>query len=71
MTTPNPKTCPLCGEPNSCGMAAGEQACWCFAVTMDPDALARIPEAAKGKACVCQRCGVKAALPEAPKPEKQ
>ncbi|MBE2250475.1 MAG: cysteine-rich CWC family protein [Myxococcus sp.] len=71
MSEPDPARCPLCGEPNACGMAAGSQACWCFGATLDPQALAKIPEAAKGKACVCQRCGVKAAAPDAPTPRKE
>ncbi|MDX2011703.1 MAG: cysteine-rich CWC family protein [Myxococcaceae bacterium] len=50
--------CPLCSKPNGCGLAAGKPDCWCFSVTMDPAALAKVPPEAKG-ACVCQACGVK------------
>jgi hypothetical protein len=53
----DPKTCPLCGEPNGCGAAAGKPDCWCFNVSLDKAALERIPPEAKGKACVCRRCG--------------
>jgi len=49
--------CPLCGEANQCGMAAGEERCWCFEATLAPDALARIPERARGAACICAKCG--------------
>lgn len=54
--------CPLCQRPNACGMAAGKTTCWCFNVKLDPDALAKIPEEAKGKACICESCGTKGPL---------
>lgn len=60
---PNPAKCPLCGRANECGMAAGKGTCWCFDVKLDPRALEKLPEAARGKACVCKACG---ALREAP-----
>jgi hypothetical protein len=41
-------------------VAAGQPSCWCFSVTMDPAALAKVPPEAKG-ACLCQACGVKRA----------
>lgn len=50
------KRCPLCGEPNDCGMAAGNSACWCFGVTIPGEVLERIPDAAKDKVCICRRC---------------
>jgi len=49
--------CPLCGDENACGMAAGRDECWCFEVVLAPDALARVPERARGVACICARCG--------------
>lgn len=54
----DPKLCPLCTRPNECGMAAQRETCWCFSVKVDPAALEKIPAEAKGKACVCQACGV-------------
>ncbi|MEO5761487.1 MAG: cysteine-rich CWC family protein [Vicinamibacteria bacterium] len=54
----HPGVCPLCKLPNACGMAAGSIACWCSQVTITPSALQRLPEEAKGRACVCRRCGV-------------
>ena len=47
------RTCPLCGRPNDCAPAAcgafrGD--CWCEAVTVSAEALARVPSQAKGKA---------------------
>ncbi|MEZ5651685.1 MAG: cysteine-rich CWC family protein [Burkholderiaceae bacterium] len=51
--------CPSCGGPNQCApVAAGsfETRCWCMAVTIDPDALARLPAAQRGQACLCPHC---------------
>ena len=55
----DPLRCPLCGQPNACGAAAGAEHCWCFDVTLAPAALARVPEAARGIACICAKCGRK------------
>jgi hypothetical protein len=30
--------------------------CWCFDVTIAPEALDRVPDAARGVACVCAAC---------------
>jgi hypothetical protein len=59
----DPTRCPLCTKPNGCGVAAGQATCWCFSVTMDPAALAKVPPEATG-ACLCKACGVK--TPERP-----
>jgi hypothetical protein len=51
--------CPLCGGTNSCAAAASgsfESNCWCRDVAIPPDLLDRIPEAQRGKACVCAAC---------------
>ena len=50
--------CPLCGRPNECAVAAGQNAesCWCMTATMSPSALAAIPPDAQGKVCICARC---------------
>ena len=48
--------CPLCGESNECGMAAGRDECWCSSVTIEKATLDRLPEAARGVVCVCARC---------------
>ena len=53
----DPTRCPLCGESNECGMAAGRDECWCNNVTISKAALERLPEAARGVVCVCVRCG--------------
>jgi hypothetical protein len=52
----DPTLCPLCGESNACGAAAGEATCWCFDAVVPTEVLERLPDAARGKACVCRRC---------------
>lgn len=54
--------CPLCGADNRCAMeierATGQpQApCWCVSASFDPALLDRIPDEARGNACVCSAC---------------
>ncbi|MCC6193953.1 MAG: cysteine-rich CWC family protein [Burkholderiales bacterium] len=51
--------CPLCGDPNRCAAAqtgSFATACWCAGAAIDPAALARIPEHARGQVCLCPRC---------------
>ena len=58
----NPTLCPLCGQSNHCAMeverATGveQPPCWCTQVTFDAVLLARLPEPARGKACICAAC---------------
>lgn len=54
--TADPRRCPLCGEGNACGMAAGAGTCWCFSATIPPEVLERVPAEARGEACVCRTC---------------
>ena len=60
--------CPLCGQTNQCAMeverstGVPQPPCWCSQLTFDAALLARIPEPARGKACVCAAC-VGAAAP--------
>jgi hypothetical protein len=53
-----PAQCPLCGEPNQCAMAADPDAaeCWCESEKFPHDLLARVPDNAARRACICQRC---------------
>lgn len=44
------KTCPLCGTAFTCGMAAGQDKCWCA----DLPAAMPLPGAAAG--CYCPDC---------------
>lgn len=59
---PDPGRCPLCGGDNRCAMeiqrATGEAQppCWCVDATFSPDLFKRIPEAARGQACICPAC---------------
>lgn len=53
--------CPLCGKNNACSNAAvtnNKQACWCANPELKfPKALLnKLPEEARGKACICQAC---------------
>jgi hypothetical protein len=52
----DPARCPLCGEVNSCGMAAGDTECWCFTAKVPDEVLARLPDGARGVVCVCRKC---------------
>lgn len=57
--SPPGTACPLCGGDNACAMAASADAaaeCWCSAARIAPEALARLPEAERGRRCVCARC---------------
>ena len=55
--------CPLCGGDNRCGMAADPlaQGCWCRSAEFGA-AIALLPEAARGKVCICARCAREAEL---------
>ena len=51
--------CPLCGGPNACVPAACGHfgaPCWCRDVMLPPALHARVPQAARGVACVCAAC---------------
>ncbi|WP_437616706.1 cysteine-rich CWC family protein [Sorangium sp. So ce834] len=52
----DPARCPLCGEANACGMAEGATTCWCFETAIPADVLQRVPQEARGVACVCRAC---------------
>jgi hypothetical protein len=60
MKKPNidPFRCPLCGNNNECGVAAGEEPCWCFRQTVPREVLQRLPLEARGVACVCRNCAM-------------
>lgn len=58
--------CPLCGGPSGCAAAASgsfKTPCWCTGVVFAPQALAAVPEHARGRACLCRRCA-EGGLPE-------
>ncbi|MCS4511662.1 cysteine-rich CWC family protein [Xylophilus ampelinus] len=60
--------CIVCGGSNGCAMAASGRAddaaaCWCTAPgAVDPAALAAIPTALRGRACLCPRCAGAASI---------
>jgi hypothetical protein len=51
-----PDVCPVCGGPNGCGITAGASTCWCFTASIPAEALARVPEAARDRSCLCASC---------------
>jgi hypothetical protein len=63
---PTAERCPLCGQANQCAMetekATGEKQppCWCTRVDFSADLLGRLPEEARGKACICGACARRA-----------
>jgi hypothetical protein len=58
----DPNYCPICREPNSCAMEIARTSgnkpehCWCFDADFSADIMARVPDEAKGRACICQKC---------------
>jgi hypothetical protein len=58
----DPNQCPLCGQENQCAMeverATGvkQAPCWCNQARFEASLLSRIPEHARGKACLCAAC---------------
>jgi len=65
---PDPAHCPLCGGPNGCAMTApqagGGAPCWCAQARFPPALLARVPPAARRRACICPHCTAAAAAEE-------
>ncbi|PUE06374.1 hypothetical protein B9Z51_16295 [Limnohabitans sp. T6-5] len=64
-TPVDPCLCPLCGQVNACAMAASpaqvSEPCWCTRVHFSTELLNKLPDAARGKACICQACAQQAA----------
>ncbi|HZY17247.1 MAG TPA: cysteine-rich CWC family protein [Ramlibacter sp.] len=64
--TPSPvmpaTACPLCGADNRCAMESqrrtghSQPPCWCTRASFPPDLLARVPEEARARACICPGC---------------
>ncbi len=53
------RNCPLCDGPNGCVPAVSgsfEVSCWCKDVSFSSELLARVPEEARQRACVCRTC---------------
>ena len=54
-----PGSCPVCGGPNGCAcVKAGctDVPCWCTQVSFSAPLLDQVPEALKGRACICAAC---------------
>jgi len=63
----DPANCPLCGQPNECRLCTASTykgPCWCEAVKIPAELLARVPAELVNKACICKRC-IETALREA------
>ncbi|MFT5162181.1 MAG: hypothetical protein ACI9FJ_000749 [Alteromonadaceae bacterium] len=66
-------SCPLCGDANLCAMTDNNsqenqklsKLCWCAEVKFTALKDVPIPEAAKGKSCICQCCVKKLKLAKA------
>jgi hypothetical protein len=51
------RTCPVCQEPNQCGLLAdASEPCWCVQVEVSDQALAAVPANMRGRACLCEGC---------------
>jgi hypothetical protein len=55
----DPARCPVCGDANACGVAAGSSDCWCFGAAIPDAALAAVPPEARGEACICRACATR------------
>lgn len=49
-------SCPLCGNPNQCGIAIGAPSCWCQRYDMPSSLIERVPAFLRGIVCVCENC---------------
>ncbi|HUR88572.1 MAG TPA: cysteine-rich CWC family protein [Ramlibacter sp.] len=60
-----PDRCPLCGQANQCAMeierVTGDKQppCWCTQADFSRDILARVPQDATDRACICPACAAK------------
>lgn len=67
MNSVDPTRCPICHETNVCSMekakATGIKAerCWCMDAVFSHSVMDQVPEAAKGKACICAKCAAEVA----------
>lgn len=60
MSLIDPTLCPLCGKQNHCAVTLQQDpsTCWCHQpdIHIDSELLAKLPEEARGKACICKQC---------------
>lgn len=52
----DPCRCPICGATNDCGLARGENTCWCFDLRIPPEVLEKVPPESRGVVCICRAC---------------
>ena len=50
------KACPLCGQPNQCGLLSSMEPCWCTGVKISTALLEKIPQPLQNRACLCNGC---------------
>lgn len=48
--------CPLCGQPNQCGLLSSMEPCWCTRVKVATTLLEKIPQPLQNRACLCNGC---------------
>jgi len=53
---PEACTCPLCNQPNLCGVQQGMKRCWCFDEAVPSSLVALLPLAQQGQRCICRTC---------------
>ncbi|QIL82152.1 cysteine-rich CWC family protein [Diaphorobacter sp. HDW4A] len=63
---PDTSHCPLCGQANQCAIVAGlpPESCWCMNEPVSNEALERIPQEQRGKACICPACARPVTAPD-------
>lgn len=58
----SPALCPLCGQANQCAIeierttGVQQPPCWCAQTMFSAELLRKIPEPARGVACLCPAC---------------
>lgn len=62
----DPARCPLCGQVNGCAEERARETgqpqppCWCMTAGFPATLRDTVPEAARGRACICARCAAAA-----------
>ncbi|MBA6234473.1 MULTISPECIES: cysteine-rich CWC family protein [unclassified Colwellia] len=56
MQASNQPYCPLCNNQNLCGVSNTTKPCWCTLEKVPSALIQGVPDAEKGKSCICQAC---------------
>lgn len=56
MSSESERHCPVCGVPNSCGIAGERGSCWCFATHVNAELLELLAERSIEGRCLCTQC---------------